>query len=383
MIAIDTENTFWNKGNPFDQRNFNVCISYAFRNKTGEIEAGVLFDEERTKIGELLRYHDEVVFFNAKYDLHWLRKLYVDVGDKRVWCGQVFEFLHGRQSEPFPGLDHTSARYGLGNKLDIIATEYWDKGINTCDIPRQVLSDYAVQDAVLTLKLVEEQKKLVKPHQQKLISLSMQDLIVLQEMEWNGLYYNKNKSLDKAKDLETEISTIQSKLTLYHNIPSFNWGSSDHLSALLYGGEITETVKIPNGTYKTGAKVGQIKYRNEEKVYQLPRIYKPVKGSELKKENKWSVEEQYLLQLKGDNSLITGILRIKELEKLRSTYLIGIPNLCETMNWEQGYVHGQFNQCVARTGRLSSSKPNLQNIAGDALEYFETRWNYNTSSLLT
>lgn len=383
MIAIDTENTFWNKGNPFDERNFNVCISYAFRNETGEIEAGVLFDEGRAQIGELLRYHDEVVFFNAKYDLHWLRKLHFDVGNKRVWCGQVFEFLHGRQSEPFPGLDDVATRYGLGSKLDIIATEYWEKGINTCDIPRQVLSDYAVQDAILTLRLVEEQKKLVKPHQQKLVSLSMQDLVVLQEMEWNGLYYNKNKSLDKAKDLETEISSTQTKLSLYHSIPSFNWGSSDHLSALLYGGEITETVKIPNGTYKTGAKAGQIKYKLEDRVYQLPRIYKPVKGSELKKENKWSVEEQYLLQLKGDDSLISGILRIKELEKLRSTYLLGIPKLCDSMNWPSGYIHGQFNQCVARTGRLSSSKPNLQNLSEHALEYFESRWNHNTSSLTT
>jgi DNA polymerase-1 len=371
MLIIDTENTFHNKGNPFDARNFNVCISYAYRDK--DIVAGCLFDD-KDKIKDLIAMHDTLVFFNAKYDLHWLRKLGISFKNKRIWCCQLFEFLHSRQTKPFPSLEDTAVNYGLGHKLDVIATEYWNKGINTDLIPRELLAEYAVQDARLTLKIYEEQCKIQKPHQVKLFSISMQDLAVLAEMEWNGLYYNKKKSLEKAKELETEISSIQHKLDLYHNIPCFNWASNDHLSSLLYGGEIEETIRVPNGVYKTGKKAGEVKYKIETKTYVLPRIYKPIKGSELKKENKWSVEEQYLLQLKGSEELITGILRIKELEKLRSTYLIGLPTLNEKMYWEENVLHGQFNQCITRTGRLSCSNPNLQNLSDKAQEFFETRW---------
>ena len=48
--------------------------------------------------------------------------------------------------------------------------------------------------------------------------------------------------------------------------------------------------------------------------------------------------------------------------------------LREKMNWSEGMLHGNLNQCVARTGRLSSTKPNLQNISGDMKGVFGTRF---------
>ena len=45
-------------------------------------------------------------------------------------------------------------------------------------------------------------------------------------------------------------------------------------------------------------------------------------------------------------------------------------------DWEENYIHGQLNQCVAVTGRLSSSKPNLQNMDGSIGYLFGTRYAY-------
>ena len=44
--------------------------------------------------------------------------------------------------------------------------------------------------------------------------------------------------------------------------------------------------------------------------------------------------------------------------------LLKLPQLLEKMEWGE-YLHGQYNQCVAATGRLSSSAPNMQNFSGD------------------
>ena len=55
---------------------------------------------------------------------------------------------------------------------------------------------------------------------------------------------------------------------------------------------------------------------------------------------------------------IGPLLRFREVEKLRSTYGEGL--LAEVA--EDGRIHATFNQTVARTGRLSSDRPNLHNI---------------------
>lgn len=370
ILVVDTENTTWNTGNPFDQRNFNVCISYA-----GNYGRGVAFtDAERRAFGEAWNRGDLIVGFNLKYDLHWLRRLGYSFEGKRFWCTQSAEFTLGRQEASYPSLEGCAVRYNLGNKLRVVE-EYWDRGVNTHEIPREVLEEYALQDAELTYKLYLKQQELIQPHQKVLFSLLMQDLLVLEEMEWNGLHFDKEASLQKSEELEAQISALQSKLGLYHNIPCFNWGSGDHLSALLYGGVIVEERRVPVGVFKTGAKMGQVRYSIERIEHRLPRMYTPIRGSELKKEGKWSVEEDYLRKLKGKNKdLIEGILKIKELQKLNSTYFRGLPALHESMHFEPNIIHGQFHQCVARTGRLSSSKPNLQNLSDEAQTIFTSRY---------
>lgn len=368
ILVLDTENTTFQKGNPFSLKNKNVCIAF----KTEET-SDVLFDDY-DQLKPLIEQADLLVFFNAKYDIHWLRKVGLDVRHKKIWCCQAFEFLHERMTVPYPSLNDLAKKYNLGEKLDVIEKEYWEKGIDTDQIPRQTLASYAKQDVELTFKLFQIQKQQLRPHQKMLFNLMMYDLLVLADMEWNGSFFNTKKSKEKASEIDQEIAEIQKNLSLFHSVPNFNWSSNDHLSALLYGGEIKEAVRVPAGVYKSGRKAGQVRYKIEERVYKLPRLYKPPKGSNLKKENKWAVDEDTLLKLEGDKTLIDGILKIKELNKLNSTYFKGFPELQEKMDWEPNILHTTFNMTVTRTGRLSSTKPNIQNVPPQVLELFESRY---------
>jgi DNA polymerase-1 len=72
----------------------------------------------------------------------------------------------------------------------------------------------------------------------------------------------------------------------------------------------------------------------------------------------FSTDAQTLESLREAHPIIPALLAYREVEKLRSTY--GENLLAELA--EDGRIHASFGQTVARTGRISSDRPNLHNI---------------------
>ncbi len=72
----------------------------------------------------------------------------------------------------------------------------------------------------------------------------------------------------------------------------------------------------------------------------------------------FSTDAATLEKLRGQHPVVDTLLRYREVEKLRSTY--GESLLAEVAG--DGRIHATFHQTVARTGRLSSDRPNLHNI---------------------
>ena len=200
-------------------------------------------------------------------------------------------------------------------------------------------------------------------------------MLVLQEMEWNGLVFDEELCYKKSQELQTHINSITSRLAaIYPSIP-INFNSNDQLSAFLYGGTIVETRKELDGFYKTGKKAGQPKFRNVNVEHLLPRLFTPLPKSEMQKPGVFSTSEGTLRKLKGKHKkVVEDLLELAKLTKLDETYYTGLVKLNKEMDWPKGKLHGQFNQCIAKTGRLSSSKPNLQNLSGDSLDVFVTRY---------
>lgn len=71
-----------------------------------------------------------------------------------------------------------------------------------------------------------------------------------------------------------------------------------------------------------------------------------------------STSRDVLTELAETYELPRLILEWREFDKLRATYADALPKLVGA----DGRVHGNLNQTVTTTGRLSSSNPNLQNI---------------------
>lgn len=72
----------------------------------------------------------------------------------------------------------------------------------------------------------------------------------------------------------------------------------------------------------------------------------------------YSTSADTLDKLKGHHEIIDLILEYRELAKLKSTYCDGMIKLITP----EGRIHSSFNQTETRTGRISSTEPNLQNI---------------------
>lgn len=369
VLTLDTETDIYNNGNPFDPRNKLVCVSYACFEHASAYKWG------ESDVNEALKDIDLVVGFNFKFDYHWLHKHGVNLREKRIWDCQAAHYILTNQESIFPSLDDVLAYYGLPPKLDVVKLEYWDRGITTSDIPWDVLRPYAERDAQATYEVFERQWEQATPAQRALILLDGSDMHVLREMEENGLKYDidllekhKQETNDKIREIETQLSAI------YPNVP-INFNSNDHLSAFLYGGTIEEVKKVHNGFYKTGIKAGQPKLTNSIVTHILPALYKPVRGSELKKAGYYATNEPTLRSLKGDPKIINLILDLAKYQKLIGTYYEGLPKINKEMNWEPGILHSNFNLTQTKTGRLSSNKPNQQNMAGDILDIFVSRFN--------
>jgi DNA polymerase I-like protein with 3'-5' exonuclease and polymerase domains len=125
------------------------------------------------------------------------------------------------------------------------------------------------------------------------------------------------------------------------------------------------------GTFKTGTRAGQPKERWEDYTVSFKRLVNPLKGSELMKEGLYSTDENTLRSLRGTKQakeIIETLLFRSTIEKRLSTYYRGLVKLIEDHNWDK------LHQSATRTGRLSSSKPNLQNFDGEIKELFGSRY---------
>ena len=298
-ITLDVETTTSNKGNPFDQTN-KLCY-VGIDDQVFNIEYDVEpYKENLLSIQESIDSSTVLVGFNIKFDLHWLARYGIKFANKRIWDCQVVQFILDGQANPYPSLNGVAEHYGLESKLDVVSEQYWKNGIDTPDIPEEILTDYLKQDVKLTeqifVKQMEELNK--RPELKRLVSLHNQDLLVLQEMEFNGILYDYDKSKTLGDELEEQISKLDQRLFEYHGFDSFNPNSVDHLSAFLYGGIIKYKRQRPVGHYKSGTRKGEVKLQWFDEEHVCERRIRPLKGTELAKEGLYSTDEKTLRSLR-------------------------------------------------------------------------------------
>ena len=163
ILTLDVETTTSNKGHWADKKNKLVMLGLKWLDEDPFTIYLPHHSEEEARI--LAQYPlqtaDIIVGFNIKFDLHWLANIGVDIRCmKRIWDCQIAEFLLSAQRNPYNSLNDACIKYNIPLKLDVVKTEYWDKGIDTTGIPMPVLQAYLEADLDRTERVFKIQYEL-------------------------------------------------------------------------------------------------------------------------------------------------------------------------------------------------------------------------------
>lgn len=383
-IAVDFETTKDPKHLPYIPDSQAVCAAVV--TDTGHSDTFVFyhkdsyksFREELYRFEEVLKKADRIIAHNLKFDYMWLHHLGIDIDNKLLFCTQTAEYVI-RHHQRLDGLslNALAEQYGLGQKDDRVA-EFWNKGIDTPDIPLDILLEYVVKDTVLCLEIFKRQVKSIKEQQLETpISLDMAVIPAIAAMEYNGMALDLETLCSYKDEYSRTLEEIDKELSELLGIE--NPGSAQQLSCGLFGG----TYKVDGvEEYTRTLKSGEVKtYTRKCKVDKL------VKGigfdpkrlgiSETKHAGIYETNVQALSLLKPKTKVQKRVVELlyerSRMSQLLSMYFIGLYE-----RQIDGVIHPTINNTVTATSRFSSSNPNGQNIprgnTGPVKKCFVTRF---------
>ena len=196
------------------------------------------------------------------------------------------------------------------------------KQISMADVPVERAAPYACADVDMTFRLVEHLEPKLRAQGVEALNRDIEVPLVgvLADMERVGVAIDASVLQGMSRVLGAQLLALEQEIVGLAG-HSFNVNSPVQLGKVLF-----EELKLPVGfRTKTG----------------------------------YSTASEVMENLRGKHPIVDKVLEYRELSKLKSTYVDGLPAL---INPVTGRIHTSFNQTAVATGRLSSSGPNLQNI---------------------
>jgi DNA polymerase-1 len=271
----------------------------------------VLEDKKIRKIGQNIKY-DMLIMKNYGVDLE-------NIGFDTMVAAYV---LKPESNYKMDYLSEIYLKYECIPIDKLIGTAKAKENITMEDVSWKIASDYAAEDADVTLRLYHRLEYELKKNSLDNLCTEIEFPLteVLADMEYNGVKIDK----DVLKEINKELINAETRLEKeIHELAGikFNINSTKQLSEVLF--------KKLNLATKRKIKTG------------------------------FSTDTKVLEELRAEHPIAAKLLDYRTVTKLRTTYTEG---LLEIINKKTGKVHTSFNQTVAATGRLSSMSPNLQNI---------------------
>jgi len=266
----------------------------------------------------------EKIGHNLKYDIQVLKKYGIKVVGPLFDTMVAHYLLHPDNNRR--SMD-VLAENELGYSPMPITELIGKKGKNQKsmrEVAIDVACEYACEDTDITLQLKEVfEPQLAKGKEINLFNeIEMPLITVLADMEEEGVNLDSSLLNKFSEKLGLEIDEIEAKIYEEAGM-KFLISSPKQVGEVLF-----DHLKVSDKPKKT--KTGQ-----------------------------YATGEEILQKLRTKHPVVDLLLEYREVVKLRNTYVNPLPEL---VNKKTNRLHTSYNQVVAATGRLSSDKPNLQNI---------------------
>ena len=338
-IALDTETT--GIDGIKDGRDYLTGISVGFRlenkwqsyyfpirHNTGNISSGrveKLRDCLYAMSGSLC--DATFIFANAKFDIHSLATLGWDWFYTRGKFRDVIVMAHMINEElPSKELDWLGQKY-LRQGKDKHDIQVFTKIYGFGKVPPELMAPYSEQDAKLTYDLDELfVPEMTRQQLYRLWNDEMEFIRMLARCERNGLTFVPNVAEKLAYEGNLRMAEIREEL-------GFTPSESNELKRIFF-----DVLKLP------------IPSKEEE-----PAAWTPKGKPSL---NRHMMEYYDELLSASNNPIAQRVLEYRGWQKAVSSWYESFPNLCSA----DGKIRTNFKVHGARTGRLSSNTPNLQQL---------------------
>lgn len=224
---------------PFNPQNILVSVGindeYYFTNHSERIDEGCYH-----KIQKILDETKILVGHNIKFDLSWL----LEAGFKytgNVYDTMIAEYVLNRGVRKSLTLLMCCQRRKLDAKDDAVK-EYMDRGVSFENIPADIVEQYGKIDVAITRQLFDSQMADLRTDKHKgllkTIKVMNEFLIVLTDMERNGINVNLEDLKQVEKEYRAEFAYLKQKIDkiVYDKMgdTKINLGSPEQLSWLIY-----------------------------------------------------------------------------------------------------------------------------------------------------
>ena len=325
-FAFDTETTSLNS---LDAQ--LVGTSFSFKKDEGFYIPINHVEQTELNASELIEWlkkileenQNKIIGQNLKYDIAVLKNHNIDI--KAFFADTMLMSYATNSTSSRHNLD-ALAEYYLNTttiKYEDVVGKGAKKYKNFSEVPIKEATNYAAEDADITLQLYEKLAQIIDKSSIKLLeTIDYPLLFVLLEMERKGALIDTNHLNKLSKEFGAKLLNLVQKI---HGASGsvFNIDSPKQLSEILF-----EKLQIDT------------------------------KGLKKTSTGYFSTSESVLQKLSDENEIVKDILEYRSLAKLKSTYTDKISEICD----QNSRVHTSYHQAVTSTGRLSSSDPNLQNI---------------------